>query len=68
MIIKAFGVDRKAIQAARRSGESYESAVRRLAYPVQVGDNHPAYDSLVNDMPAVVDGVLYDLTVERLAN
>ncbi len=66
MTIQAFSVDRKEIQAARRSGESYESAVSRLARPVQVGEDHPAYNSLVNDMPAVIGGVLYDLTVERL--
>ena len=65
-MIQAFCVDSKDVQKERANGLTYEQAVRKCAKPVQVEPGHQAYDSLDCDMPAVVDGVLYDLTMERL--
>jgi hypothetical protein len=67
-MIQAFCVDSNEIRKAREANTAltHEMAVRRLAKPVQVEVGHPAYDSLAYDLPAVVEGVLYDLTLERL--
>jgi len=45
---------------------SYEEAVRKCAKEIEVGPDHPAYESLEIGCLAVHDGIIYGLTVGHI--
>jgi hypothetical protein len=60
-------VDRKKVQRKRAEwGLSHEDAVRAVVEQVEVTEGHPAYDSLDCGMLAVVDGIMYGLSLQHL--